>query len=496
MKSKLFILPVVLFLSFFTAYSQEWQETQKILNPSSLADEYYGQSIAIYGDYAVIGAVGHDNERGYAFVYHYNGSYWEEQATLKGTDIADGDRFGTSVAIYDDVIAIGAIYNNDHGAVYVYVRPSTGWANMTQTAKLTASDAASGDNLGAAVSVSKDVIIAGAPYDDDNGSNSGSVYLYTKPSSGWADATENIKFKPSDGTTYGMFGSALSITEDIMVVGAWGDGSLSGAAYLYIKPSSGWESMNESVKLSPSDAKTGKLFGASVAIFEDVVLIGAYKDDEKGTECGAAYIFQKGASWQDISQKAKLTASDAAEKDWFGNKVAIYNNYIAIGAWHKADNGTNSGAAYIFEKPGTEWTDMTETGKMLASDGTDEDWFSYGLAIYGDNILIGSPQNSEAASKSGSVYFFKRSIATATNNLSRESYKIYPNPTNGKINVCIPDYDNNTQIIIFDQNGKTIESKTVKQKNTYIDISDKPHGIYIMQINNNGKIHTSKIIKK
>ncbi|MCP4373696.1 MAG: hypothetical protein GY797_37185, partial [Deltaproteobacteria bacterium] len=120
-----------------------------------------------------------------------------QTAKLTASDGAAGDNFGRSVAISGDTVVAGATGEDDSGsssgAAYVFVKPGSGWADMTQAAKLTASDGAAGERLGLSVAVSGDTVVAGALGDDDNGNDSGSAYVFVKPGSGWADMTQTAK---------------------------------------------------------------------------------------------------------------------------------------------------------------------------------------------------------------------------------------------------------------------------------------------------------------
>ncbi|MTI29216.1 FG-GAP repeat protein, partial [Xanthovirga aplysinae] len=119
-----------------------------------------------------------------------------------------------------------------------------GWEEMNETIKLTASDGAEYDYFGYSVSISGDQLVVGAYFDDDKGSSSGSAYLFEKPDGGWVGMNETAKLTASDGTAHDYFGAFVSISEDLVVVGAYGkdeNGVDSGSAYLFEKPEGGWE---------------------------------------------------------------------------------------------------------------------------------------------------------------------------------------------------------------------------------------------------------------
>ncbi|MCH8345108.1 MAG: FG-GAP repeat protein [Planctomycetes bacterium] len=164
-----------------------------------------------------------------------------EIAKILAFDGAAGHNFGFSVSISGDVVVVGAYFDDDNGrdsgSAYVFVKPRGGWVSMTQTAKLTASDGAADDQFGNSVSISGDVAVVGANVDDDNGTSSGSAYVFIKPPGGWVTGTQTAKLTASDGALSDLFGSSVSISGDVVVVGASrGDGIVadSGSAYVYV----------------------------------------------------------------------------------------------------------------------------------------------------------------------------------------------------------------------------------------------------------------------
>jgi len=175
-----------------------------------------------------------------------------QQAKLTASDGAGGDNLGHAVAIDGDIIAVGAPESNiegkdNQGAVYVYKKSGSTWMNMTQIAKLTASNGKSGDNFGSCVAISKNVIAVGAPHHDTEGHNDqGAVYVYVRPSSGWESSSETARMTASDGEKYAHFGDSIAIDQDTIVVGDAqadinGVGDDKGAAYVFIKPvTGGW----------------------------------------------------------------------------------------------------------------------------------------------------------------------------------------------------------------------------------------------------------------
>ncbi|MBL4810579.1 MAG: FG-GAP repeat protein, partial [Phycisphaerales bacterium] len=194
----------------------------------------------------------------------------------------------------------------------------------------------------------------GAHYNNDNGPYSGSAYLF--------DASTGVqiaKLLPSDGAEFDEFGNSIAIANGVVVVGAYYDddnGSSSGSAYLF-DASTGVQI----AKLLPSDGASNHDFGYSIAIANGVVAVGAHADDDNGSRSGSAYLFDASTG----VQIAKLLPSDGATFDRFGNSIAITNGVVAVGAWKDDDNGSNSGSAYVFTVPGADCpADLTGEGTL------------------------------------------------------------------------------------------------------------------------------------
>ena len=316
--------------------------------------------------------------------------------------------FGYSVSVDGDTVVVGAHRddNNDTGSAYVFVKPSTGWASTVETAELTATDGAAGDQFGWSVSVEGDTVVAGA-YGDDN--FTGSAYVFVRPSDGeWATTTETAKLTASDGAGNEYFGSSVSVEGDTVVVGASLDddnGANSGSAYVFVRPSTGWATATETGKLTASDGARNDYFGLSVSVYGNTVVVGAERDDDNGSSSGSAYVFVKpSAGWADATETAKLTASDGAADDEFGGSVSVEGDTVVVGASLDDDNGAESGSAYVFLRPSTGWSaTTTETAKMTASDGTVDDRFGRSVSVDGDTVVVGANQDELG---SGSAYAF------------------------------------------------------------------------------------------
>jgi len=323
---------------------------------------------------------------------------WGEVKKLTASDAAADDFFGYSVSISGDTVVVGAIFNDDagsnSGSVYIFQKDQGGTDNWGEVKKITASDAANGDQFGESVSISGDTVVVGAAFNDDGGTSSGSAYIFQKDQGGTDNWGEVKKITASDAAADDKFGRFVSISGDTVVVGAEDDddvASQSGSAYIFQKDQGGANNWGEVKKLTASDAALVDLFGSSVSISGDTVVVGARS---KGSFTGAAYIFQKDQggvnNWGEVK---KITASDAAASDFFGVSVSISGNTAIVGAWGNDDGGSTSGSAYIFQKDQGGTDNWGEVNKVIASDAAANDRFGTSASISSNTFVVGSYQD-------------------------------------------------------------------------------------------------------
>jgi FG-GAP repeat len=308
--------------------------------------------------------------------------------TLTASDGANGDSFGVSAAIDGNTVVVGAAVsgNQEKGAVYVFVKPANGWRNLTQTAKLTSSDAQPLDQFGRTVAVSGNTVVVGASEATINGNpDQGAAYVFVKPAGGWTNMTQTAKLTAADGDSYSQFGIATAISGDNVVVGAPlsnGDNPAPGVAYIFVQPQNGWKDMTQTAELTASDSTEYDEFGASVSISGNTLIVGAPED---GCSCnagpGAAYVFVEPPSgWANATETAKLTASDGIVNELFGWSVSLNNKTAVVGAL---------GTAYVFVEPFGGWDNMTQIAELTNAEGGDG--FGIPVSISGNVILVGDP---------------------------------------------------------------------------------------------------------
>ncbi len=254
-------------------------------------------------------------------------------------------------------------------------------------AVLNGADSVASDNLGAAVAVSGTTAIVAAPRDDVSGTLSGSAYLFNL-----STGQQIAKLVPDDGAAFDSFGFAVSISGNNAMASSYKDddnGSTSGSVYLF-DSSSGLQLD----KFAPADGALGDQFGFSLGLSGNIAVIGAPGDDDNGAGAGSAYLFDVSTGMQLF----KLTASDGAASDLFGNSSAIEGNTVIVGAPGK--NGSQ-GAAYLFDA-----TTGLQTHKLTAGSPQANAFFGRAVAVNGDRAVVGSPFATFGAPSVGVAYLF------------------------------------------------------------------------------------------
>ncbi len=275
-----------------------------------------------------------------------------ETATLSSSD--QPAAFGTTMSISGNTIVAGSGGSQNGSGpstAYLFVEPVSGWANMTQTVELTPSD---GGGPFTAAAISGNTVVAGA-FATTVGSNygQGAAYVYVKPSAGWSNSTEKAKLTASDGAANDVLGLTVAVNGNTIVAGAPGaviEGRLSaGAAYVFMKPAEGWSTMTQTAKLTSSDAKYKSTLGTSVSLAFNAVVAGTPQEPIGTTQAqGAAFTFVKpAAGWTNKTQTSRLTASDGSGA--LGTSVAMNGSTVAAGAPYTTI-GVNKlqGGVYVF----------------------------------------------------------------------------------------------------------------------------------------------------
>jgi hypothetical protein len=284
-----------------------WTQEAKLLPSDGATYDYFGNSVSISGDYVVIGTPFDDDNgesSGSAYIYKRDGTNWTQETKLLASDGVTDDEFGFTVAISGDYVVVGApLDEGTIGSAYIFKREGTSW---TQQAKLEASDATADIYFGNSVSIFGDYAIIGAYQGNGNVNNSGSAYIFKREDTNWL---EQEKLFASDGSSGDYFGFSVSISGNYAVVGAKNDednGFHAGSAYIFKMEDPNWI---EQVKLLPNEVASSDVFGCAVSISGNNLIVGARGDDGNGMNSGAAYMFEKN------SPSVSGTVTDANTND-------------------------------------------------------------------------------------------------------------------------------------------------------------------------------------
>jgi len=384
-------------------------EFQILTASDKAADDSFGWSVSISGNVAIVSALYADpgglTSAGQAYIFRYNGTSWVQEAILTASDKAASDYFGNSVSISGNIAIVGARSadpggTTDAGKAYIFRYNGTSWV---QEAILTASDKAANDWFGCSVSISGNVAIVGASDADPSGlSSAGKAYIFRYNGTSWVQETI---LTASDKAAFDAFGLSVSISGNVAIVGACfaSPGGIINAGKAYIFRYNGTSWVQEAI-LTASDKAESDNFGYSVSISENVAIIGARSADPGGTtDAGKAYIFRyNGTSW---IQEAILTASDKAAYNYFGISVSISGNVAIVGACYADPGGlSDAGKAYVFRYNGTSWVQETI---LTASDKAAYDYFGTSVSISGNVAIVGTPYADPGGiTAAGKAYIF------------------------------------------------------------------------------------------
>ena len=402
----------------------------------------FGKSVDMNGEWAAVGAPLDDNsngaDAGSVFLYHFNGSGWDSTQMIKAYGGNPGDQFGYSVALSGNYLVVGAPYRqNGSGMIYIFHYNGETWS---QQAALVPEGTGAEDNVGYSVDIDGSYIVVGAPHYDFL---SGTVYVYAQENGLW---TEQARLTPAN-ISYGWnFGYAVALHDDLIAAGAPGrdDGfeNTTGLVSVFRRSGSTWTEEAQLFVKQLSDEQTSQdpQFGISVDVYGNYLIAGATGDDQNGpySDTGSACIyFFSGGSWQ---FQAKLKLSNYINGDEFGRAVALYDTYALVGAPRRDETGRNSGAVYAYLREDTTWTlKHTQTASDIDSIG----FFGCAVAIDSAWAVMGSGfdargdssvhQNAYIYHNQGELNLVSSVSAVTPGNTTATSFRLeqnYPNPFN------------------------------------------------------------------
>jgi hypothetical protein len=383
----------------FEKTAGNWLKETKLYGDAG-AWERLGWAVDIHKNDIVVGAIGNSevaSNAGAAYFFHNSSGQWQQQAKITIPDGQFYDNFGFDVAIYYDFAVISAYQEDDEardgGAAYTFTRTEGQW---NQLSRIALDDAYPNDYFGRSVATCGSYSIIGASGYDGTGYNAGMAAVYTYQ--------KETKVIPPGGDPYNSFGAITAMCGAYVIVGASGDnenGDFSGAAYIYENVAGEWI---ERCKLTASDGYPYQYFGNAVAISEQFAVVGAYLDDSSYQNAGAVYLFQRDdIQWNFIE---KFLPPVSYYEGQFGFSLAMSDDTIVIGSNGDDERGNWAGAAYLLTYDGYSWSFGP---KLTAFDGVAYDNFGYSTAISGDSVIVGAFADDDKGISSGSAYIFTRS---------------------------------------------------------------------------------------
>lgn len=432
-------------------FGQTWIQMNKSTPPDRAANDLFGNTISMSGNIALVGAPQNDvdtvgsnplNNAGGAYIYHrLSNGKWQLHQKLVASDRAAADFFGFSVSISGNIAVVGA-YQEDQDAIgtgtlsaagSVYIFEANGNGQWVQTAKLVASDRAAGDQFGYSVALSGNHLIVGARYEDEDAAganyllNTGSVYMFERLAGGtWMQVA---KICAPDRWEKDQFGTTVAIDGNYAAVGvrfededSLGNNTLINAGSAYVIEKSIGGAWNLVKKITAHDRAASDMFGCSIAISGNQLLVGAFQEDHNpaGTgsvsNAGSVYYYLRNGGGQWI-QTQKLVASDRQPSDHFGFSVSINQQTAVIGARYEDEDALLSntisaaGSTYVFKNLSGLWV---QEQKVVASDRAVSD--NLGSWVTGaGNYLVSSAKlededelGNNTMTSAGSIYFYER----------------------------------------------------------------------------------------
>lgn len=367
-----------------------WLE-QKVVGSNRYQYDDFAAAAAVTGNAAAVGAPNGDIgnvAEGAAYVFTKANGAWDETQILTPTDGNYNWQFGSSISMSGDTMVVGAPDADGYlGAAYVFTESNGTW---TEVQKLTASDGSGKALFGSAVAVNGNEILVGSP-GNPGGTGTTAAYVFTETNGTW---TQTAELAPPPNS--GQFASAVALNGATALVGAYQTANKTGAAFVFTESGDVW---NQTQVLTASDGAEGDRFGAAVALSGDTALIGA----KAAAPAGAVYVFtDSGGTW---TQVQKLTGSGDSGGAYFGQSVSLSGTTALIGA-PLANVGANrdQGTAYLFTDIGGTWSRVQ---KLTASDGAVNYYFGYAVALDGDTSLVGATNaNTGLGNIHGAAYFY------------------------------------------------------------------------------------------
>ena len=537
MKTRLLFLVVALCATHINA--QTFNEVQKLTALDRGANDSYGYSVAIDGNYAIVGAWLEDQdatggntlaEAGSAYIYEKSGNgNWVEVQKIVAADRDVGDSFGLDVDIHGNFAVVGAYTEdedvaggnslNNSGSAYIFERDSGG--TWSQVQKIVASDRTAVDGFGLSVAMHEDVIIVGS-YNgyDENGQNpgyiTGAAYIFDYNGNSWSQ-TQKIVASYRD---YGAkFGCDVDISGNYAVVGAYWDRTdennanvmnRSGSVFIFEKNGGNWSEVR---KFTPQYRGSIDELGWDVTIDGTTIAAGARFQQTDGAGqnpiagAGAVYILDRDGSgtWN----FTKKIVPNVRASNNFGDAVSISGDYLAVGnRLNDTDenNGnplTYAGAAYIFARNTGGANNWGQKQKIVASDRNGNDRFGLEVGLDDGQLIIGSPHQDRDASgnnqmtDAGAAYISADPLLDINETIFTTVITAFPNPSNGQFTIDLGKEYTNVTVQITSMLGQIISSEKFDSAKNIKQEINASQGMYFVSISTaTGESAIVKVLKR
>ncbi len=389
----------------------------KLTASDGVAGDNFGAAVAARADVVVVGTPmddDHGNNSGSAYVYVRDQilpDHWTQFQKLVPADGAAGDQFGGAVSLSGDSIVVAARFRKETtsaGAVYVFERTSGVSSNWVQSGKIVPFDGANSDDFGASVSLDHDTLVVGADLDDDNGTSSGSAYLYARNLGGTNNWGFIKKLHAADAAAGDQFGNSVSINRDTVAVGAYLKGGI-GSAYLFSRNQNGADQWGQVKRLQPSDGLATDEFGFSVSLFGDTVIAGAPRHDLAGNGAGACYVFERDLNGaNNWGQRVEILSPKRLNNDQFGYSVSISREKFIGGLpFSGFDNQSKYGTAFAFGRDIGGVSNWGILQELQRPDPGNNDQFGIAVSLGQDTAVIGVSADDDRGIGSGSAYIYR-----------------------------------------------------------------------------------------
>ncbi|MEW6160821.1 MAG: FG-GAP repeat protein, partial [Verrucomicrobiota bacterium] len=356
--------------------------------------DHFGSSVAIWGDTALIGVPQDDTpagaDAGSCYVFSGAGSNWVREAKINAIGGMAGDLFGHSVALWEHTAAVGAPKRDfagriDVGSGYVFIRTGTNWL---QQVELLSSSPRSNNEFGNSATVwNKTVVFGSQRASTDRTVHGGSAHVFVHTDTGFVQQAD---ITPKDAQSFAEFGSAVSLEDNTLVVGAHRDntaqGPGAGSAYVLVRDGGTW---SEVQKLTANEGSHNEAFGYAVALSGNSIIIGAPRAKTASLETGAVYVFERsGVNW---IQRERFTPIQIGSTNppAFGHSIALSSQFALVGAPSIDTPGAQkAGAVFVYVRNTTSWTVQNI---LTLHNGREQEAFGFSVALHENTALVGVP---------------------------------------------------------------------------------------------------------